>query len=167
MGCDWYTIRVFQGLGYIITDLPYFRTDYEDNEKIKSLEEELEKLGSDYGCIIFSDSDDGEKVVNHLFVYDRRTVVWKSITLPGPYEITLNEHNTLWKKEGVLTQKYEKECLEMLEKVNVLKAVGYYSILTTMGIGELNYNSTQEKDETLKRFKTINSYNQYYGYNNL
>jgi hypothetical protein len=147
MGCEWYSIKQISAVGFFIQCLQ------------KEYDELIEILTSDdnYGCIIFGDTEDGEEVIIQLFIFDKKTLFRTKLSLPGPYEINLCNHQTL------LQEYNTKGYLDKIEtmSLNFDKKCSYWNLLTTMGVGHF---LKPEKSIDINFFKTIQEYKEHFGY---
>jgi hypothetical protein len=115
MGCDWYTIKSYTGVGAMLESDAYANLNNHSKHK--------------YKCKLLADSEDGDSVIVKYFIYDPSTLVKNKISVPGPYEIFLSDHSTSFK---IIEGLYESEIHQMKNETN-LPCV-YWSILTTMGV---------------------------------
>jgi len=138
MGCDWYFVKSICAFGTIIES-----NVKEYYEKMKDTE--------DLGFLLFSDceTDSLKDLKVKLFIYDKKTFFINEISMPGSYTIELSELRTQV-KEG--PNPYSS---------NILPGASYFCILTTMGVGIFG----KIKDSKLHNFETIESYKDYFGYN--
>jgi hypothetical protein len=147
MGCDWYRIKHISAVGFFV---PFDTKEYE-----KSLETLMSN--ENYGCILCPDTEDGEKLILRLFIYDKRTLFRTNLSIPGPYEITLSDHYTVIQEHN--TKGYSDEIENMSLDFN--KKCSYWNLLTTMGVGHFFKDS---KDIDINFFKTIKEYKEHFGY---
>lgn len=145
MGCNWYVIKQISAVGFFI---PCLQKEYD---------EFIELLNDNYGCIICGDTEDGEEVIIRLFIYDKKTLFRTKISLPGPYEINLCDHQTLLQEYN--TKGYLNEIENM--SLEFHKKCSYWNLLTTMGVGHF---LKDDKDIDINFFKTIQEYKEYFGY---
>jgi hypothetical protein len=139
MGCDWYNIQYLSGLGYFTTNLP-------------------STFSSTYPTLVLTDTTDGETLQNFYFIYDPNTLFYHKLQIPGPYEITLSEHVTKRQEVSSYVKVFRQE-IQVMESI-FQHPISYWSIQTTMGVGELTTNNSP-----FQSFSSVESYDKYHGYN--
>lgn len=147
MGCDWYKIKQISAVGFFVSLDP------------KEYQKWIETLLSNdnYGCILCSNTEDGENLIIRLFIYDKRTLFRTSLSIPGPYDIELCDHQT--QIEEYNTKGYSDEIQNM--SLDFYHKCSYWNLLTTMGVGHF---FKDDKDIDIKFFKSIEEYKEYFGY---
>jgi len=145
MGCDWYNFTSFSGLGFFIDD-------WDKYEKF---------MNNDYGCVIFTNKElEDDYGKTEFFIYDKETMTYSNISLPGLYEIPLSNSctNITRNLNLALLLKTNVENICKIFKISNV-AVSYFNIQTTLEIGEFEKHLLQRK-----AFKSIKEYEKYIGF---
>ncbi len=118
MGCDWYNVHCFSGIGFIVT--------------VKEFSSLKDKCKDNFNFVVFRKCDDGCGDVQ-VFVYDKSTFVSSEIDMPGQYETTEECYKTKVTVSPNLAERMSNSPEAMSNEFS--KECSYFSILTNYYIG--------------------------------
>lgn len=156
MGADWYVVTSISAVGFTVTTM----ADWMNCKKF---------LGDKYGCFVYNTPCSEYDARTEIFIYDKETITVNTTSMIGPYEISLEYHQTDI-SEQVNMVKFMKKNIDSMEPVfestykrpsNVRKCT-YWTILTTIEIGELESCSGGLPD--IRKYPSVKDYRQYHGY---
>lgn len=150
MGCDWYNFISVSGVGFRVTEEQYLI--YKD------------LMGPDYTGLIFSEGDEC-KVITYIFICDKETGTYNQIEVPGPYTIDLSDHCTTYTEQKQMVQFFHDKINTMKMRFDLQEGVcSYWSILTTMGVGEFELSVCPDEKYKTNVFPSVEKYREYHGY---
>lgn len=149
MGCDWYTFHSVTCVGFIVTKEQY--------QVYKHM------LGEKYGCFIYSEPN-GENITTYIFIYDKETIIYNTISVPGPYDIDNSDNSTEIFEQTHMVKFFQNQIDQMRSHFDPHEETcTYWSVLTTLGIGEFELSLFKD-DKYAHTFTSIDDYCEYHGY---